>query len=46
MKPIIINPPALSKINWLALVNMVALAGFIPQAYLVHVLRQSCSSRL
>lgn len=37
-----INRPIVSKINWLAmaiaLVNIAAVAGFIPQAYLVHVL--------
>jgi len=36
------NPPLKSKINYLALiialVNMVALAGYIPQEYVVHIL--------
>lgn len=37
-----INPPAFSKINWLALiialVNIAAVAGLIPQAYVIHIL--------
>ena len=36
------NPPIKSKINYLALtialVNIAAVAGYIPQAYVVHVL--------
>ena len=44
MKPalIIINRPVVSKINWLALIltliNIAAVAGFIPQAYVIHIL--------
>lgn len=37
-----INSPLASKINWtalvMALVNIVAVAGYIPEAYVPHVL--------
>ena len=37
-----INSPAVSKINWLAiivaLVNIAAVAGYIPTEYVAHVL--------
>lgn len=38
----VINKPSLSKINWLALIlaliNIAAVAGFIPKDYVPHVL--------